>query len=112
VKVLVTSRVVLRVYGEHEFTVPPLALPDPRRLPSLEQLTQYEAVRLFIDRALLVKLDFSLTNENAPAITEICVRLDGLPLAIELVAARIKLLPPHKLLKKLVNRLNAAVGGA
>jgi predicted ATPase/uncharacterized protein HemY len=112
VKVLVTSRVVLRVYGEHEFTVPPLALPDPRRLPSLEQLTQYEAVRLFIDRALLVKPNFSLTNENAPAITEICVRLDGLPLAIELVAARIKLLPPQKLREKLVSRLHAAVGGA
>jgi predicted ATPase len=112
VKILVTSRVVLRVYGEHEFTVPPLALPDPRRLPSLEQLTQYEAVRLFIDRALLVKPKFSLTNENAQAITEICVRLDGLPLAIELVAARIKLLSPHRLREKLVSRLQAAVGGA
>jgi class 3 adenylate cyclase/DNA-binding XRE family transcriptional regulator len=80
-KVLVTSREVLHIYGEREYAVPPLALPDPKRLPPLGRLSQYEAVRLFIERAQAMKADFTITNENAPAVAEICYRLDGLPLA-------------------------------
>jgi predicted ATPase/class 3 adenylate cyclase len=110
-KALVTSREVLRVYGERDFPVPPLALPDPHRLPPLEQLTQYEAVRLFITRAQAVKADFQVTNDNAPAVAEICARLDGLPLAIELAAARSRLLPPQALLTRLTSRLKLLTGG-
>ncbi|MDQ5852175.1 MAG: NB-ARC domain-containing protein, partial [Chloroflexota bacterium] len=98
VKVLVTSRIVLHVYGEQEYPVPPLALPDLLHLPPREMLSQFAAVALFIERALAVKPDFQVTNENAPAVAEICARLDGLPLAIELAAARIKLFPPQALL--------------
>ena len=111
-KVVVTSRAVLHLYGEQEFPVPPLAVPDPRHLPPLAQLTQFEAVRLFIERALLVKPDFVVTNQNAPAVAEICYRLDGLPLAIELAAARVKLLPPQAMLARLQNRLQLLTGGA
>src|SRR5918992_2625428 len=110
--VLATSRSVLRVYGEQEFAVPPLELPDHKRLPSVERLTQYEAVRLFIERAKAARPDFSVTNENAPAVAEICVRLDGLPLAIELAAARIKLLTPSAMLERLGSRLKLLGGGA
>jgi predicted ATPase/class 3 adenylate cyclase len=111
-KVLATSRTPLRLYGEHEFAVPPLALPDPRRPQPLGRLAQYEAVRLFIERARAVKVDFSVTNENAPAVAEICARLDGLPLAIELAAARIRLLPPQAMLARLSDRLRLLTGGA
>ncbi len=111
-KVLVTSRMALRLYGESEYAVPPLELPDPERLPDLERLTQYEAVRLFIERARAAKADFAITNDNAPAVAEICARLDGLPLAIELAAARIKLLPPRAILNRLSNRLKLLTGGA
>jgi len=112
VKVLVTSRVPLKVRGEKEYPVPPLSVPDPHHLPSLDKLTQYEAVRLFIERATDVKPDFEVTNDNAPAVAEICVRLDGLPLAIELAAARIKMLPPEALLSRLSQRLKLLTGGA
>ncbi|MCC7105375.1 MAG: tetratricopeptide repeat protein [Chloroflexi bacterium] len=100
-KVLVTSRAVLRVYGEYEVPVPPLELPDVRRLPSVDRLSQYTAVALFIQRAAAVRPDFTVTRENAPAIAEICARLDGLPLAIELAAARVKLLSPQAMLARL-----------
>jgi predicted ATPase/DNA-binding CsgD family transcriptional regulator len=110
-KVLVTSRAALHVRWEQEFVVPPLALPDPKGLPDLVQLSQYEAVALFIARAQAVKLDFQVTNTNAPAVAEICVRLDGLPLAIELAAARSKILPPSALLSRLEHRLPVLVGG-
>ena len=93
-KVIVTSRAALHVRGEQEFSVPPLQLPDPKHLPDLVELSQYEAVALFIQRAQAVKPDFQVSNANAPAVAEICVRLDGLPLAIELAAARVKVLPP------------------
>ena len=109
--VLATSRIALRLRGEHEFAVPPLALPDPKQLPPLERLSQYEAVRLFIDRAVAVKADFAVTNATAPAVAEICVRLDGLPLAIELAAARIRLLSPEALLARLDQRLKLLTGG-
>ena len=104
-KVLVTSREGLHVRAEREFPVPALALPDPQHLPSLSTLSQYEAVALFIERAQAVKPDFQVTNVNAPAVAEICARLDGLPLAIELAAARTRLLPPQALLTRLGQRL-------
>ncbi len=111
-KIVVTSRMTLHVRAEHEFAVPPLALPDPKRLPDLVTLAQYEAVALFIQRAQAVKSDFQVSNATAAAVAEICVRLDGLPLAIELAAARIKLLPPHALLARLSQRLAALTSGA
>jgi predicted ATPase/class 3 adenylate cyclase/DNA-binding CsgD family transcriptional regulator len=104
-KVIVTSRAVLHVRGEQEFPVPPLALPDPAHLPDMVALSQYEAVALFLVRAQSAKPDFQMTKVNAPVIVEICTRLDGLPLAIELAAARIKLLPPLALLARLGQRL-------
>jgi predicted ATPase/class 3 adenylate cyclase len=111
-RVLVSSRTVLRVSGEQEFPVPPLALPDPRALPGLAALSQFEAVRLFIERAVAVKPDFQATNENAPAIAGICERVDGLPLAIELAAARVKLFSPQALLSRLEKSLSALGSGA
>jgi predicted ATPase/class 3 adenylate cyclase len=111
-KVLATSRTPLRLYGEHEYAVPPLSVPDVKHLPDLESLSQYEAVRLFIERAKSAKVDFEVTDESAPAVAEICVRLDGLPLAIELAAARIKMLPPKAMLQRLGSRLKLLTGGA
>ncbi len=111
-KILVTSRMALHVRAEQEFAVPPLALPDPKHLPDLVVLSQYEAVALFIQRARAVKSDFQVTNATAPAVAEMCVRLDGLPLAIELAAARIKLFPPQALLARLGQRLSVLTGGA
>jgi len=110
-KVMVSSRAALHVRGEQQFAVPPLAVPDPKQLPDLVTLSQYEAVRLFIQRAQAVKPDLHLTNANAPIIAEICVRLDGLPLAIELAAARIRVLPPQALLTRLSQRLAVLTGG-
>ena len=111
-KILVTSRAALHVYGEHEFSVPPLALPDSQSLPSIEALSQYSAVALFVERARAAKPDFELTRENASAIAEICARLDGLPLAIELAAARIKVLSPTSMRARLAGRLQLLTGGA
>jgi len=112
-KVLVTSRVRLQLRGEHEYPVPPLSLPlDLGHLPPLYRLMRYEAVRLFVERATASKPDFEVTNENALAMAEICVRLDGLPLAIELEAARIKMLPPQALLSRLSQSLKLLTGGA
>ena len=110
--VLVTSRAVLHVRGEQEFAVPPLAVPDPNHFPDLVTLSQYEAVALFIARAQAVKPDFQVTNVNAQAVAEICVRLDGLPLAIELAAARGKVLPPQALLSRLGQRFTLLTSGA
>jgi len=111
-KILVTSRMALHVRAEQEFAVPPLTLPDLKHLPDLLVLSQYEAVALFIQRARAVKSDFQVTNATAPAVAEMCVRLDGLPLAIELAAARIKLFPPQALLARLGQRLAVLTGGA
>lgn len=110
-KVVVTSREVLHVQAEREFAVPPLALPDPKRLSDLAALSRYAAVVLFLQRAQATKPDFQLTNANARAVAEICARLDGLPLAIELAAARIKLLPPQALLARLDQRLAVLTSG-
>ncbi len=111
-QILATSRTPLRIYGEQEFPVPPLTLPGPGTSPPLENLAGYEAVGLFVERARAVKPEFSLTEENADAVVEICRRLDGLPLAIELAAARVKLLSPRVLLQKLGNSLELLTGGA
>jgi len=111
-KLLVTSRAALHIYGEQEFAVPPLALPDLTHLPEWEVLSQYAAVALFLQRAQAARPTFQITPTNARAIAEICVRLDGLPLAIELAAARIKLFPPQALLKRLEHRLQVLTSGA
>src|ERR1700674_5167939 len=111
-KIMVTSRAALHVYGEHEFPVPPLALPDSRSVPSLQVLLQCPAVALFLQRAVAAKPDFELNRENAPAVSEICARLDGLPLAIELAAARVKVLSPSSMLTRLASRLQLLTGGA
>lgn len=100
-KTLVTSRVVLRLYGEYQFGVPPLDLPDLTELPVFSNLKSYESIRLFEERAKAVKSDFELTPLNAPLVAEICVSLDGLPLAIELAAARLRILPVEALLAHL-----------
>jgi predicted ATPase/transcriptional regulator with XRE-family HTH domain len=109
--VLVTSRVALRVRGGREFPVPPLALPAATAAPTVETLAASAAVRLFVERAHEVRLDFALTAENASAVAAICRRLDGLPLAIELAAAWIKILPPAQLLARLTDRLRLLAGG-
>ena len=111
-KILATSREVLHLQGEHEFPVSPLTLPDLEDLPEAESLSQYEAVELFIQRAVALKADFSITNENTPAVAEICHRLDGLPLAIELAASRIKMLTSEAILERLSSRMKLLTGGA
>ncbi len=111
-KVLVSSRAALHIYGEQEMPVPPLSLPDPKNARSAEAVTQYEAVRLFIDRAVAIRPGFRVTNENAPAVAAICARLDGLPLAIELAAARVRLLSPQQILARLEDRLGLLQSGS
>jgi len=111
-KILVTSRAALRVRGENEFALPPLSLPDRKALPPPQALARYAAIALFMQRASAVKPDFSLTEENASAVAEICIRLDGLPLAIELAAARIKLLSPSAMRSRLASRLQLLTTGA
>lgn len=110
-KMLVTSRAVLQVQGEYEFQVPPLALPNCEQLPAYETLAGYAAVALFLQRAQATTPDFRLTGSNAAAIAAICLRLDGLPLAIELAAARIKLLSPEELLARLEDPLAVLTEG-
>ncbi|MBI5877036.1 MAG: AAA family ATPase [Chloroflexi bacterium] len=112
VRALVSSREMLSIAGEQEYAVPLLSLPDPGRPTSLAQLTQCESVRLFIERAQAVKSDFAINSDNAPAVAEICYRLDGLPLAIELAAARVRLLPPQHMLPQLSNRLRFLTSSA
>jgi predicted ATPase len=111
-KALITSRVPLHLRAEREYLVPPLGLPPLRPLPPLEQLTQYTSVRLFLERAQAVKPGFIVDSGNASAVVEICHRLDGLPLAIELAAARIRMLAPHALLARLERSLPLLTGGA
>ncbi len=107
-KVLVTSRGVLHLYGEHIWEVPPLELVDPRHLPDLASLVRIPAIRLFVERAQMIKPAFKLTEHNAAAVTELCTLLDGLPLAIELAAAHIKLFSPTMLLERLRGRDNGS----
>jgi predicted ATPase/DNA-binding CsgD family transcriptional regulator len=111
-KVLVTSRAVLHIRGEYDFSVSPLELPDLAHLPQTKILSQYAAVSLFLQRAQAAIPDFQMTSTNARTIAEICVRLDGLPLAIELAATRVKLLPPKALLTRLEHRLQVLTSQA
>ena len=111
-KVVVTSRERLNLYGEQEYFVPPLALPGISDSDLLSDIAQCDAVSLFVQRAQAVQPDFDLTDENALEVAKICVQLDGLPLAIELAAARIKLLTPAMLLQRLTSRLDTLTGGS
>jgi predicted ATPase len=110
-KVLVTSRALLHVSGEHEYPVPPLPKPDPKQLPAVEELVKNPAVALFVQRAGAVSASFTLSEDNAYAVAEICAHLDGLPLAIELAAARVKILPPDDLLGRLHSSLDLLTCG-
>ncbi len=111
-RVLTTSREILRLYGEQEFPVPGLAVPDVARLPPLAALARFEAIALFVERARLVQPAFGLTDQNAAAVAEICCRLDGLPLAIELAAARVRLLSPQAISTRLARSLELLTSGA
>jgi predicted ATPase/class 3 adenylate cyclase len=110
-RVLVTSREALNLVGEQLLAVPPLALPDSGKPTTPARLTRYEAVALFVQRASAVDPNFRLTDVNATAVTEICRRVDGLPLAIELAASRVRLLSPQAILDRLEDRMGLLVGG-
>jgi len=112
VKVIVTSREPLGLRGEREYPVPPMSLPDVGHLPPPESISQYEAIALFIDRARAVQPTFTATNQSAPTLARIVGRLDGLPLAIELAAARVKILTPEAILRRLEHSLSLLSGGA
>jgi predicted ATPase len=112
IKVLATSRAALRVSGEVEYQVAPLQLPDPADLPAVEVLETMEAIRLFVDRARAARADFRLDPANAAAVADIVARLDGLPLAIELAAARVKVLPPKAILDRLSSTLDLLTAGS
>jgi predicted ATPase/tRNA A-37 threonylcarbamoyl transferase component Bud32/predicted negative regulator of RcsB-dependent stress response len=111
-KALVTSQVTLRVYGEYEFSVEPLAIPDVQSTSRLDAVGESPSVQLFVQRATAARTDFKLDAENVSAIAEICAELDGVPLAIELSAARVKFMTPQALLPKLRNALDMLTGGA
>ena len=111
-KILASSRESLGVRGELAYPVPSLSLPDIKHLPLIEQLSQYEAVRLFIDRAALVSPRFDVDKQNAPFIAQICYRLDGIPLAIELAAARVKFMSVEQISKRLDDRFRLLTGGS
>jgi predicted ATPase/class 3 adenylate cyclase len=112
IKIIVTSREALGVSGEMIWHVPSLSLPDGKLVPTLEQLSQYEAVQLFIERATLVQPQFLVTRENAPAIAQICFRLDGIPLALELAAARVRGLSVDQIAARLDDRFRLLTGGS
>ncbi|MBI5305692.1 MAG: tetratricopeptide repeat protein [Chloroflexi bacterium] len=111
-KILATSREGLNIAGEITFRVPPLALPHLQQLPPLESFAQFEAIRLFIGRARDARPDFELTNANAPAIAQICARLDGMPLALELAAARVKTLAVEQIAARLDDSFRLLTGGS
>jgi predicted ATPase len=111
-KVLVTSRIILNLQGEHVYPVPPLETPSATLPASINDLSAIESIRLFLDRAQAASPDFSLTEKNAAAVAEICRHLDGLPLAIELAAARLNLLSPQAIQARLGDRLKLLTGGA
>ncbi len=110
-KLLVTSRATLHLSGEHLIGVPPLAFPPLHQLPALMALAQFPAIRLFLERAQAAHASFTLTEQNAPFVAQICHRLDGLPLAIELAAAHSRLFPPRTLVARLDKRLALLAGG-
>lgn len=109
--VLTTSRVPLRLQAEQEYLVPPLDIPDAADRPEVERLLGFEAVTLFVQRAQSIQPGFRLTDSNAPAVAEICRRLDGIPLAIELAAARVRLLSPEAMSRRLESQLSLLTGG-
>ncbi len=111
-KIITSSRIALNLHGEREFLVPPLELPKAENESALETLLENEAVILFVERARTAHPSFALTKDNASAVAEICRRLDGLPLALELAAARIKLLQPQAILTRLDDKLKLLTGGA
>ena len=111
-KILASSREALGIAGEFSFAVPSLSLPDIKHLPDIEQVSQYDAVRLFVDRALLVAPHFVMDEENAPFLAQICARLDGIPLAIELAAARLKMMSVEEISRRLDDRFRLLTGGA
>lgn len=111
-KILITSRTFLHISAEREYAVPPLAVPEDLQRVSFEELSSCEAVRLFAQRARKAKPNFCLTEENIHSVAEICARLEGLPLAIELAAARVKILNPQAILSKLESSLQFLTGGA
>lgn len=111
-RILVTSREALGIPGESAYRVPPLALPDRRAAHSSVSLTQFAAVRLFIDRAVLAEPRFTVTNENAPAVASVCCQLDGIPLAIELAAARVRSMPIEQIEARLDQRFLLLTGGS
>jgi len=111
-KILATSREALGIAGESAFRVPELSLPDPKVRHTITALQQFEAVQLFIDRAVQSQPDFAVTNENAPALASLCCRLDGIPLAIELAAARVRSLPVEQIDARLDQRFRLLTGGS
>jgi non-specific serine/threonine protein kinase len=111
-KVIATSREILNIYGEQVYNVPPMSLPDPENLGNIDRLLEYESIQLFTQRARAVKPDFTISEENASSIAEICIRLDGLPLAIELAAARSNLYSPGMIRERLDNRLALLTSGS
>ena len=112
VRILASSREALGIAGEVTYRVPSLGLPDVNHLPPVESLSQYEAVRLFIDRATSADPTFAVTNDSAPALAQICHRLDGIPLAIELAAAKIRVLNAEQIAKRLDDRFRLLTGGS
>lgn len=111
-RILASSREALGIGGEVTYRVPSLGLPDLNHLPPVESLSQYEAVRLFIDRATSAIPGFAVTNENAPAVSQVCFRLDGIPLAIELAAAKIRVLSVEQIAERLDDRFHLLTGGS
>jgi len=112
VLLLTTSREALGISGETAYRVPSLSLPDPRQLPPLASMSQYEAVRLFVERAVAVQPSFAVNDQNAPAVAKVCWRLDGMPLAIELAAARVRGLGVEQLAARLDDRFRLLTGGS
>jgi predicted ATPase/class 3 adenylate cyclase len=111
-RILASSREALGIPGETTYRLPSLQLPDVRHLPPVDTLTQFEAVRLFIDRATAAMPSFTVTPQNAPAVARVCHQLDGIPLAIELAAARVKVLPVEKIAERLDDRFRLLTGGS
>jgi predicted ATPase/class 3 adenylate cyclase len=111
-RILATSRATLGVAGETTYHVPPLSRPDPKRIHSVEQLQRFEAVQLFVERSVRSQARFALTEANAKAVAEICHRLDGIPLALELAAARVKMLTVEQIATRLTDRFRLLTGGS
>src|SRR5205823_11390788 len=109
---LASSREALNVPGEAIYPVPALSLPDAKKAHTSESLGQYESVRLFLDRATAVRSDFTINNHNAAALAQLCYRLDGIPLALELAAARVRSLSIEEINARLDNRFRLLTGGS